>query len=185
MGWIESSLDSCQVVAALGCRKKPGLDSRLQINPWPSALPFMARLFFMKGSTVWGVEGQELWKAALRGMWQSHSSQGPAWLGQLGGSRAGNYQFKKNSHELRFRLIFQTPYKYRTSEKGPNNLTEVSERSSHIWAWAGEMLSWENNPVLDHLKEGSRSKLVLSAFHLWELGQVPFYFWAPVSLREP
>lgn len=107
MGWIESSLDSCQVVAALGCRKKPGLDSRLQINLWPSALPFMARLFFMKGSTVWGVEGQELWKAALRGMWQSHSSQGTGWLGLLGGSRARNYQFKKNSHELQFRLIFR------------------------------------------------------------------------------
>lgn len=124
-------------------------------------------------------------KGSIAGMWQSHSSQGTIWLRLLDGSRDRNYQFKKNSHELRFWLIFQTPYKHHTNETGSNNFIEVSEWRSHIWAWAGEMLSWENNPVLDHLKEESRSKLVLSAFHLWELGQVPFYFWAPVSLHEP
>lgn len=48
-------------------RRNLGWTPGLQINSRPSTFPFMTQPFFMKGFTVWGAGGQQIWKKKQQG----------------------------------------------------------------------------------------------------------------------
>lgn len=128
----------------------------------------MTQLFFMKGCTVWGrgrrpdtLKGSTA-EDVTKPLKSGHHMANLTWGGGCCGAAGIAIT---SSRRIIMKFILWTLYNHHPNRTRPNNLIEVSEWSNHFGGWAGEMLSWECNPVLDHLKEGPRP--MLSIFGNW------------------